>query len=488
MRLAWPTLLSIAALAASAPADVTLPPLISEGMVLQSQIPVPIWGNADPGENVTVTFAAQTRKATADADGRWQVVLDPLKASDTGPLVVKANNQLTVRDVVVGEVWLASGQSNMEYYVQSLKDNQAASAEPSEMVRLFKVEKEATPAPVQQVHGKWVTAAPKPPALFSAVGYLFGCGLHQHIKAPVGIIQSTWGGTRIDAWTSMPALQGKPELARRLAQGRALDEGVQSVADFKARVDAAKAKAAAKKPTSPCEVPSRLYNGMIHPLAPYALRGVLWYQGESDAYQPQDYRILFPLMIQDWRKTWGQQRLPFLFVQLPSYKQPADSPPSRSFWAVQRESQTAALSLPDVGMIVTIDIGEESIHPRNKKDLVDRLLRLALGQVYGQTVAYKAPSFEAMKVEGKSIRLTFKDAALGLKSRDGQPLKSFAIAGADRKFVWADARIDAQAIIVSSDQVKDPVAVRYAFQENPPTNLVSNDDLPVSPFRTDDWW
>ena len=415
-------------------------------------------------------------------------MLDPLKASDTGPLVVKASNQLTVRDVAVGEVWLASGQSNMEYYVQSLQDNQAASTEPSDMVRLFKVEKEATPAPMDQAKGKWVKSAPKPPGLFSAVGYLFGCRLHERLSTPVGIIQSTWGGTRIDAWTSLPALQSNPQLAKRLEQAKTLDDGIQSVADFKSRCDAAKATPQAKKPTSPCELPSRLYNAMIHPLAPYALRGVLWYQGESDAYQPQDYRILFPLMIQDWRKTWGQQRLPFLFVQLPNYRQPADSPPPRSFWAVQRESQAAALSLPDVGMAVTIDLGGESIHPRNKKDVVDRLLRLALAQVYGKDVACKAPSFDSMKLEGAAIRISFKDAALGLKSRDGQPFKSFAIAGADRKFVWADARIDGQTIIVSSDQVKSPVAVRYAFQENPPTNLVSSDGLPVPPFRTDTWW
>ena len=473
--------------AAGASGEFAVPPIFSNGMVLQAGDRTPVWGTAAPGDAVLVEFAGQAKRATANETGAWRVDLGPLKPSAAGTLTVRdGNNVIKIDDVLVGEVWFLAGQSNMEAYLYKVPDAEAAMANPSPQVRMFLVEKETVPKPAEQVNGRWVKASPKPLGLFSAVGYLFGADLNRRLKVPVGLIQSTWGGTRIDTWMSAESL-ADPKFADRVQKGQALDDGIDSFATYKSRLAAWNGDHQLKKPNEPCYMPSRVYNGMVRPLMPYGIRGVLWYQGESDAYVAAEYRVLFPRMIEDWRRGWGQKKLPFLFVQLPNYNKRVDHQPKRSFWAEQREAQLAALNLPETGMIVTIDIGEEDIHPRNKKDVADRLLRLALAQVYEQKIAYRAPSYKSMRVEGARVRITFKDAELGLATRDNQPLVSIAIAGADQRFVWANAKIDGQTLVVWSDEVKSPVAVRYAYQENPPANLVSREGLPVGPFRSDDW-
>jgi sialate O-acetylesterase len=478
----------LALFACGAPAQLAVPPIFSQGMVLQAGDRAAVWGTATVGDVVQVEFAGQLKRATTGRNGAWRVDLGPLKPSAAGTMIVRSGQQLiTIDDVLVGEVWFVAGQSNMEAYLYKLPDAAAAMANPSPQVRMFLVEKEALPKLANQLNGRWVKASPKPLGLFSAVGYLFGAELNRTLKQPVGLIQSTWGGTRIDAWMSAESLSADPRFAERVQKGEALDDGIDSLATFKARMTAWNADHQLKKPNEPCFMPSRVYNAMVGPLMPYSMRGVLWYQGESDAYTAAEYQLLFPAMITDWRRGLEQPKLPFLFVQLPNYNKRVDHQPKRSFWAEAREAQLAALELPNTGMIVTIDIGEEDIHPKNKKDVADRLLKLALAEVYGQKTIYKAPSFQSMRVEGGKVRIAFKDAKLGLKTRDGQPPIGFAIAGEDQKFVWAKAQIDGETIILWSDEVKSPVAVRYAYQENPAINLVSNDGLPVGPFRTDKW-
>lgn len=640
---------------ASVQAEVRLPAIIGDNMVLQQDVKVRIWGNANPGERVIVTFRNKSANTVADAKGSWQVWLEPQKAGGPSELVVKGDNLLTIKNVLVGEVWVCSGQSNMEWPLSNtIGADEAVSQANYPEIRLFTVEHHTSATPLADLKGRWVVTTPAEAAQFSAVGYFFGRELHQQLKVPVGLINTSWGGTPAEAWTSNEALLAVPELkpilekyeaslkslpeakeayARALTQweeknlyldagnkgeslgyadpdfatkdwsqmdlpkqfesaGLMIDGAVwfrkvvelpeawsgkdlvlnltsiddQDVTYFNGKKvggigrETQNSYMVPRKYVVPASLvrggrnviavrvfdsageggfgrggmmtlgpagvaesqliplrgnwdykvelslepkhpdwgsrpeavgaanqnsPSVLYNAMIAPLIPYSIRGAIWYQGESNAGRAYQYRTLFPTMIRNWRTAWGQQ-FPFYFVQLANWHA-SKAEPDESDWAELREAQTMTLREPQTGMAVTIDIGDENdIHPRNKLDVGRRLAAWALADTYRQKVIQSGPLFEKSLIDGDKVKIQFKYGA-GLKTIDGGPVKGFAIAGEDRRFVWADARIEGDTVIVSSAKVPKPVAVRYGWADNPIANLYNKAGLPASPFRTDDW-
>jgi sialate O-acetylesterase len=633
-------------------AEVRLPAIIGDNMVLQQGVKIRIWGSAKPGERVALSLKDKSASTVADAQGHWQVWLDPLKAGGPLELTVKGDNVLTVKNVLVGEVWLCSGQSNMEWPLINTfgSDKTIAEANYPE-IRLFTVTKNTSNTPLADLEGHWVVTTPDDVANFSAVGYFFGRELYQRLKIPIGLIHSSWGGTPAEAWTRHDALLSSPELkpileryesslnslpeakaayARKLAEweeknlytdtgnkgealgyadpntsitdwlkmdlpkqfetagllidgavwfrrdvelpaswagkdlilnlppiddydttyfngtkigsigketpnsymvprkytvpgalvragrnviavrvfdsageggfsrGGAMDVGpagaepisLRGVWDYKVEL--------ALEPKHPDwgsrpeavgvgnqNNPSVLYNAMIAPLVPFAIRGVIWYQGESNAGRAYQYRTLFPTMIRDWRNAWGND-FPFYFVQLANWHA-NKAEPDESDWAELREAQLMTLREPQTGMAVIIDVGDAvELHPRNKLDVGRRLAAWALAGPYKQKVTPSGPLFERYAIKGNEVRISFKYAD-GLKTSDGGPVKGFAIAGDDRRFVWADARIEGDAVVVSSPKISKPVAVRYGWADNPIVNLYNQAGLPASPFRTDDW-
>jgi len=353
--------------------------------------------------------------------------------------------------------------------------------------------------PLEDTEGQWTLCSPQSVGDFSAVGYFFGREIHKALGVPVGLIHSSWGGTPAEAWTSLPYLEGDPDYQPIIERWKLnLANYPKAIKDYEAKLAewqsaAEKAKAEGKpappapwKPAGP-EYPGRpavLYNGMIAPLIPYAIQGVIWYQGEANAGRAYQYRRLFPTMIRNWRKAWGQGNFPFLFVQLANYE-PGNL---NEEWAELREAQLMALQLPSTGMAVAIDIGNpKDIHPRNKQEVGRRLALTALAKVYGKNIEYSGPMYRGMSIEGGAIRLRFDHVDGGLLAMGGGPLKGFTIAGEDRKFVPAEAVIEGETVVVRSPEVAHPVAVRYAWAINPTCNLYNKAGLPASPFRTDDW-
>jgi sialate O-acetylesterase len=642
-------------LAGAARADVRVPSVIGDNMVLQQGRQARVWGWAAPGERVTVSFRGEKATADADARGRWEVFVGPHKAGGPFELSVAGRNTLTFRNVLVGEVWVCSGQSNMEWPLVNAQDGAKESAAADyPLIHLFTVTKKTSADPLDNVEGRWVVTTPKEAAQFSAVGYFFGRELFQRLKVPVGLIHTSWGGTPAEAWTSravlaadptlkpilerydrqlldLPRLQREYEAAQaewarkymtedsgnkgepagyakpeydvaswkrmRLPQlwesagldvdgviwfrrevevpaswaGKDLTLKLGAIDDFDTtyfdgervgstgadtpnswmarreyRIPGSLVRAgrntlavrvydrmggggfgggemslapagAAKAEVLPLDgewlykeeatQPSRridwgsqpqapgpanpyspvvLYNAMLAPLFPYAIRGAVWYQGEANAGRAYQYRTLFPSMIRDWRAAWGEGDFPFYFVQLANWKaRPVDSIDSE--WAELREAQALTLKAPHTGMAVTIDIGNpDDIHPRNKLDVGQRLARWALADTYGMKIEKSGPLYDSYKVEGDKVRVSFTHAG-GLKTRDGAAPTSFYVAGADRKFVPAEARVEQGSVVVWGKGVPAPVAVRYAWADNPAANLYNSDGLPASPFRTDDW-
>lgn len=494
-------------------ADVRLPAVISDNMVLLQEANTNVWGWADAGEKVTVKLGAASAEGVADAKGKWSVKLKDLKAGKAGDMTIAGKNTLTVKNVAVGEVWIASGQSNMEWTLNKAKDAEkeiAACDFPD--IRVFTVVKKGSATPLDDVKGKWDVATPQTAPAFSAVGYFFSREVHEKLKVPVGLIHSSWGGTPVETWLPESAMKSNPVFGEHWAKKQELYP--QAKADFevvmaKYKEDAEKAKAegkpAPRAPRAPdgpdafYAAPMGLYNGMIAPLAPYTIRGAIWYQGESNAGMNNrgnmmHYGQLFPTMILSWRyefaKAQGVPReeseFPFLFVQLANYF-PRREAPVDSYWAQVRDAQFATLEVPRTGMAVAIDIGEANdIHPTNKQEVGHRLALSALAQVYFQEMEFSGPLYSGMQTEEGKVRLNFTNS-VGMKSRDDGPLKGFALAGADKKFVWADAIIEGDHVVVSSPSIKDPVAIRYGWADNPDCNLVNGVGLPASPFRSDDW-
>lgn len=650
-------------------ADVKLPSIFSDHMVLQSAEQAPVWGQADASEDVAVTFNGHSYTAKAGAEGRWMLFIH-LKDTPAGPfeMQVSGKNRIVIRDVAVGQVWLASGQSNMERMLKQTAGAEreiAGSANP--LIRQFKIPRTAAEAPARDCTGEWVLAGPATAAEFTAVGYYFAKRLHADLGVPVGIINATWGGTFSEAWTSaggiaqIPSLASGNDLRKKLRQeypgqiktfaeqftawlretGRAdrpfdpapflaepvgpegwvsvtlpgkvaapglpecgafwlrrevdvpaaaipaglnvlfgelkgfetvywngkkitettleqftgegmprlcgiapqrikpgkntlalrvfapaeapsfrsnpqaFNAGAASLAGtWQAKAEFALPKLVSPPPPKPPRRPvsqlaSEPFNGMIAPIIPYRLAGVIWYQGEANRGRAWEYREAFPLLVKDWRKQWGREDLPFYFCQLANFLEKKDAP-SESEWAETREAQSLALALPATGQAVLIDIGEaKDIHPLNKRDVGERLARIALARDYGKSIVFSGPVYRSMTVEGKTIRVTFSHAERGLAARQlparydvrmqtgetaplirnspGSELEGFAVCGADRKWVWANAKIEGDSAVVWSGAVQKPVAVRYGWADNPTCNLINGDGLPAAPFRTDDF-
>jgi sialate O-acetylesterase len=620
-------------LAFSAYANPTLPPLFGDHMVLQQGREVPVWGWADPQERITVSILDQSRQTTADAAGRWRVALPALKAGGPFRLIVRGNSTVAIDDVLVGEVWICSGQSNMAFGIdraataaQDIPDAAYAG------IRLFQVKERSTLQPLETTPGAaWRQVTPNSVRGFSAVGYLFARRLHKELGVPVGMIQTTWSGTVAELWTSTAALSRSPELqpllkawdsagdqahalaarpadfqlefdgfelvradgatepvhpewsfnwdsvrnshfelvpsdhagkgfAARLSGGLEADESpalagsfaprrtprdlsqytalrfncrgrgayrfdvlepavkdadefnipaIQATSDWQSVTvrfaDLKQAGWGVKQSLTPNALsgfrvlplrsaspvllpPGSLFNGMVAPLAPYAMQGAIWYQGEGNSGRSYEYRTLLPALIGSWREIWRQGDFPFLIVQLPEFGARQDEP-SESGWAELREAQLMTVkSTPNTGLAVTMGLGEAgNVHPNRKVEVADRLALWALGTVYGRDGEYSGPLFDSARVEADSMRIGFRHTGTGLALSSGSSLRGFAIAGADRKFYWADARLDGREVVVSSPRVPAPVAVRYNWASVPDGNLANSAGLPASPFRSDDW-
>jgi sialate O-acetylesterase len=429
-------------------------------MVLQEGANLPIWGWAETGETVTVSIAGQIVSAQAGDDGRWQVTLGKLAATpESTPLVMTIKGSLgdsiTLENVLVGEVWLCSGQSNMEMGVGAAKNGQAEVAAANHPgIRLFWVSKERARQPANDVAAAWAVCRPTIVGSggfdgFSAAGYFFGRDLHKELKVPVGLIFAAWSGTPAEEWTSKKALKAEPSLKSLVGQ---------------------------------YEV-STLYNGMIAPLIPFAIRGAIWYQGEANVGRGAQYQVLLPTLIRNWRSDWAQGDFPFGVVQIAPFFYGGDGTAEAEIWEAQlKTTQT----VPNTGIALTMDIGDlNEIHPKNKQDVGHRLALWALAKTYNRPIVYSGPIYKSMTIEGEKIRIAFDHVGSGLVSRDGKPLTEFMVAGTDKNFLPAVAEIDGPTVVVVNDAVTDPVAVRFAFSGVAQPNLANKNGLPAAPFRAD---
>jgi sialate O-acetylesterase len=525
------TLLLVAA--PSGFADLKPASLFQDHMVLQRKTSVPVWGTADPGKDVTVKFGTQSVSGKADDKGNWRVELPAMEANATGQVmtITSGDKTVTVNDVLVGDVWVCSGQSNMAFAMandSTSKDELPKSANPN--LRLFLVKLKATLVPQTDVTGQWALSGPDSAKGFSGVGYYFGKEIAAMENVPVGLIGSYVGGTRAEAWTDVDALESDPDLKKMY--GDIAEKSITDAASLNAIHDkwmtdygtayraamadwhrddyAAKAKGLPDppKPANPpipeppgdgnSAVTSSLFNGMIAPLQPFAIKGVIWYQGESNSGDPL-YAKVFPAMITGWRKGWGQGDFPFLWVQLPNYTTRSPDPNQGGGWSRTREIQADGLKLPATGMAITIEAGDENnLHPPYKAPVGHRLALAAEHVAYGKDLVYSGPLLDSVKIDGAKAVVTFTEAGTGLKI--GVPPVSppkfvppptdhvvgFALAGSDSKFSWADAAITGPDVVtLTSKDVSTPVYVRYAWGSSPEVNLYNSADLPAAPFRTD---
>lgn len=483
---------------AQARADVSLSSVISDNMVLQQQTPVRIFGKADPAERVTVAIQGQSDVTTADADGKWAVMLKPLKAGGPFTLTVKGKNEIELKNVLVGEVWVCSGQSNMEFALRgAYAGEQAIDRSANPHIRIFLVNKARSDKPLDDVRAKWTECGPDTVGGSSAVAYYFARDLEKARHVPIGLIDTYWGGTPAEAWTREEVLTANSVLKPIVDNyGPARARFDKAMADYPAAVEKAKAEGKNVPGRPNLWRYSELYNAMIAPLTPYTVKGFLWYQGESNAGQADQYRTLMPALITNWRHDWGIKDMPFLLVQLAPYM--ALSPePQDTAWAHLREAQLYTTQvLPKVGMAVITDVGTAAdIHPRHKEPVGQRLALLARSIAYGEKIDANGPVYRFMSVRDHKAELHFGSAGTGLKALaleeegisvpEGK-LVGFTIAGKDGKFYNADAVIQGKdVVLVSSPQVPDPAAVRYGWANYPVVNLWNSDNLPASPFRTD---
>jgi sialate O-acetylesterase len=497
-------------------AELSVPHFFSDHMILQRERAAAIWGKADAGAEVSVAFKGKSASAKAGADGKWRAEIETGAADASGAVLTisAGKDKIEVQDVLVGEVWFASGQSNMFYTMNRSPEYAGLIAESKHpALRMFNAPLVTAEANQEDIEGSWKAATPETVPDYSAVAFFFARKLHLELGIPVGVIKSAWGGKPVETFTSREALNTLPG-TKALVDAMLKDEASydQAKADaayatkleqWKATMAAAKGKSAEerkrlpKKPDAPKRPlltegrPGVLYAAMIHPFVGYTMRGAIWYQGEGNARPgavPYDQTL--PLLINDWRKRWNDE-FSFYYVQLASYHAPSTEPGTPDSWALTQDRMRLVLgTTPKTGMAIINDVGEANdIHPKNKKDPGERLARWALAKDYGKQLIYSGPLFKASEAKDDAIRVTFNQAGEGLKSRDGGALKRFEIAGADKKWKWADAKIYGKdAVVVSSAEVKAPVAVRYAWAANPEgANLVNSDGLPASVFRTDDW-
>ncbi len=507
-------------LAVSARADVTLPTLFADHMVVQRGLPVHIWGMAAPGESVSASFRGETRSTTADELGRWNLYLAAGDAGGPFQMTVQGASTITLHDVLVGDVWVASGQSNMELPLTRASNAEAEiAAAQYPKIRFFRLERRSSDYPLENAEAKtWAACTPETAVDSSAVAYFFARNIQQKTGVPIGLIESYWGGTAAESWTSLRAISADASLMPVFAvRNRAVESQATNLLrqENEAReFEQAAAQAKAEGKPAPSRIwhpdfkgwaPSALFNAMISPLTPFAIRGVIWYQGETNAGPDRAalYAHLFQTMIQDWRRAWGQGDFPFLFVQLPNWITAPDG-----MWPEVRNAQRQTLALRNTAMAVTIDIGDPAnLHPPNKQDVGLRLALAARVLVYGEKIEYSGPLYRQVTQEEHALRVWFDHAASGLMAKLPAPkpptanepatnppdakapasnvaeLTGFEIAGADRKFVPAEAKIEGASVVVSSAAVPAPVFVRYAWAANPECNLYNRDGLPASPFQ-----
>ncbi|MEI9892396.1 MAG: sialate O-acetylesterase [Chthoniobacter sp.] len=495
-------------LAVTARAELKLPAIISDHMVLQQKQTNPIWGWDTPGTKVTVTFGDQTKSAEAGADGKWTVKLDPVPLN-AQPQTIKiaGTNQKEIQDVLVGEVWMCSGQSNMGFTLnRDWNGDLEAAASKINTLRLIKVPQVGTQELKTDFNGTWKYSDADSSSTFTAVGFMFGRYLHNILGIPVGLIDNSWGGSAAEAWIRRDTIEKDPRFALLMENTRKHEAEVQTdkaKADYQVALDrwkegVEKAKAAGKplprQPQSPegwltgNARPGNIFAGVVNPTLGYGIKGVIWYQGETNAGRAYEYAELFPFMIEQWRKEWQQGDFPFYWVQLADYL--AEKPePGDSAWAELRESQTKTMKLPNTGQAVIIDLGEgRNIHPRNKHDVAARLVRWALVKDYGLKFLYRSPEYKSLEIQGDKAIVSFDGFGTDLYTFDVEEARGFAVCGEDKVWHWAKGKLlPGNKVEVSCADVAKPIAVRYAWADNPVCNLYGSEGLPVTPFRTDDF-
>ena len=489
-------------------AEVKLPSIFGSHMVLQRDHANPVWGWAAPGEKVTISFSGQSHATTAGKDGAWRVKLHPLKVNAKGQtLTVKGSNTIQFTDVLVGEVWVCSGQSNMAMSVDRAYDPDLeilTAKYPN--IRLISVPQVGTQEPQNDFAGEWAAATPDTVKSFSAVGFFFGRTLHQALDIPIGLIDNAWGGSAAEAWIRRDRLAKLPAAKPFMEQwkqteatydhGKATAKFNEQMEKWKTAATAARkaGKPMPRRPRNPRNPltgqhrPGNLYNGVLKPTIGYGIRGAIWYQGESNSGRAKAYRDVFPLMIQNWRDEWAQGDFPFYWVQLADFRDEQPEPIDDN-WAELREAQTMTMDrLKNTGEAVIIDVGEgRDIHPRDKQTVGRRLARWALAKDYGLKIPYQSPRFKSMEIKGDKAVITFDHVGAGLYSFDVANPKGFAVCGKDRKFVWAQTRIVGKNQVEVWAEGITPTQVRYAWAVNPVCTLMSREGLPATPFRTDDF-
>ena len=489
-------------------AEVKLPSIFGNHMVFQRDHANPVWGWAAPGEKVTVSIAGQSHATTTGKDGVWRVKLQSLKVNAKGQtLTIKGSNTIQFTNVLVGEVWICSGQSNMAWSVDRAYDPDLESLTAKfPNIRLISVPQVGTQEPQSNFIGQWLTATPETVKQFSAVGYFFGRTLHQALDVPIGLIDNAWGGSAAEAWIRRDRLAKLPAAKPFMEQWKqteaTYDHG-KVTAKFNAQLEKWKTtaevarksgKPVPRRPRNPRNPltgqhrPGNLYNGVLKPTIGYGIRGAIWYQGESNSGRAKAYRDVFPLMIQNWRDEWGQGDFPFYWVQLADFRDEQLEPLDDN-WAELREAQTMTMDqLKNTGEAVIIDVGEgRDIHPRDKQTVAKRLARWALAKDYGVDIVHQSPRFKSMEIKGDKAVITFDHVGAGLYSFDVRDPKGFAVCGKDKKFVWANARISGKNQVVVWAEGVTPTQVRYAWAVNPVCTLMSREGLPATPFRTDDF-
>ncbi|RFC45490.1 MAG: sialate O-acetylesterase [Verrucomicrobia bacterium] len=490
-------------------AELKLPAIIGSHMVLQQNQANPIWGWDTPGTGVTVAFAGQSKSAVAGPDGKWTVKLDsvPANAKPQTIEISAGSTKVTLEDVLVGEVWMCSGQSNMGFALNSdWNGDLEAMASKLPNLRLIQVPRVGTQELQNNFKGEWKASTRETAQGFSAVGFLFGRYIHQVVDVPVGLIDNAWGGSAAEAWVRRSSLEKDPRFATLLestvkteaqkTSPQAKDEYEAALLKHKAAAETAKAegKPAPRPPQSPDSWlngnarPGNIFNGVVNPTLGYGIKGVIWYQGESNASRAWEYGQLFPFMIEQWRKEWKQGNFPFYWVQLADFMK-EESTPVESSWAELREAQTKTMALPNTGQAVITDLGEgKDIHPKNKHDVAARLVRWALAKDYGIKIPYRSPEFKSLSLNKNKAIVTIDCFGSALRPFDVQEAIGFALCGEDK--VWHYAKgtvVGDDKVEISSEKVPTPIAVRYAWANNPVCNLASKEGLPLTPFRTDDF-
>jgi sialate O-acetylesterase len=520
------TLLLLLLCLSSAVGQIKLGSPFTDHMVLQRGMLVPVWGFAAPGEKVTVTINKLNQTTQTGSDGKWNVNFRNLKTGGPYEMVVSGNNTITLTDVYVGEVWLCSGQSNMDmtvakedrYWCGVFNEAQEVASANYPLIRQFYATYSPNLLPQNQVSGEWEVCSPATVGHFRAAAYFFARNLYQKMNVPIGLLVTTFGASTAEAWTSRPALEANPNLKFlldnfKLKLDKFYTDSARIMASYrdetlKYREAVAKAKAesingqATQSSAAPRRGPSNprpwvdqhnptvLYNGMVAPLIPYAIRGAIWYQGESNGPTAKQYRNIMETMIADWRKAWDQGNFPFIYVQIANHQDLIKEPVKDDPMVYVREGQLQNLSIPNTAMVSAIDNADPNepgnIHPKNKQEIGLRLSVAARALVYKEKLTYMGPVYNKMNVEGNTIRVKFSSTGQGLVAK-GDNVTGFAIAGDDKKFVWANAKIDRTSVIVSSPDVPNPKSVRYGWSKNPPVNLYNKEGFPTSPFRTDNW-